>query len=146
MSKAQRQAVIDFITDNYGCTKTDVIKYMEKSSVHAAMMTTREILSNLIDEEIVIVEKVNSQIHRLHLNTKTRFYWILEQISNMRLTFYEHPNSKKTKDLLSRLTLLRLAETQKYIKNDDDKQLLTQKIIDLMLEYNYKKPGLWHTI
>jgi len=150
MSKDQRQAVIEFIGGHDGCTKSDVVKYMdqtaegEKSSVHAAMMTTREILKDLVDEDKVTVEKINSQIHRLHLNKKTRFYHTLEELSNMRSMYHERP--KESKELLSRLVLHRLAEVQKYIKNEDDKQLLTQKIIDLGLELVYKKQGLWHRI
>ena len=55
----------------------------------------------------------------------------------------EHP---EVQDRMLNLAIINLARTHKCIKNENDKQSLTQRIIDLLLKIRYKKEDLLSTI
>jgi hypothetical protein len=150
-SEERRQIIINFIREHDGCTKTQVVEYMdgtakgERSPIHGAMMTTRGDLDELINGEhkLVIMKKdpKNSQIHYLYLDTKTVFYKITEEITGIESMLRHHPEQEAQDNLLN-LLLIRLARADKYIKNEGDKQTLNQKIINLLLKIRYKRSGL----
>lgn len=150
-SEERRQIIINFIREHDRCTKTQLVEYMdgtakgERSPIHGAMMTTRGDLEELINGEdmLIIVKKdpKNSQIHYLHLDTKTDFYKITDQITNIGMMLRQHPE-QEAQDHCLNLLLINLARVNKYIKNQGDKQTLNQKIINLLLKIRYKRSGL----
>jgi hypothetical protein len=81
--KTKRDLVVEYIIRHDGYTQTAIIEYMaqtgkEKSPVHAASETTRDVLRKLKDEKdnegnpilTIIKDPKNSQIHHYHINNK----------------------------------------------------------------------------
>jgi hypothetical protein len=94
--KNKRDLVVEFIIRHDGCIQTAIIDYMaqtkkEKSLIHAASETTRDILRKLKDEKddegnsilTIIKDPKNSQIHHYHINNKfSVIYKKLDKIEN----------------------------------------------------------------
>ena len=68
-NEIRRDAIISYISDNDGCTQTQVTEYMSNRS---SVVTTHKIIHQLIDKQSIIVEpdKANRQTHHLHINDK----------------------------------------------------------------------------
>ena len=99
--------------------------------------TTYGILRDLKDEKrITVIEGTrNGQRHKLIYNDRNNFDHISGQITNIEDFLREHP---ETHERMLNLLLWNLARANKYIKNENDKQYLNQKIINSLLKIRYK--------
>lgn len=95
--ESRRDLIRNYIIENDGCTKTEVINYMEnKSPIHAGVVTTHKIISSLVDSGTVISkpDPKNSQIHHLHINDNySIIYNELTKIQNT-MDMMDEPISK----------------------------------------------------
>jgi hypothetical protein len=80
----RRGKIIEYVRANSRCTKTEVIKDMEKRSI-GSIKTIHPIIIDLLNEGILLVLKnrPNSQIHRLIINDKNEFNQIDETLSEI---------------------------------------------------------------
>ena len=133
------------------------------SEVHASMMTTRDDLDGMIngegEDKLVILEKVNSQRHRLHINNKNKFNEIriylaairreierlnigrkeevervnkLDSLPTDKDLVWHRKNEGRIREIIDGL-IIQLQAIRLYIKNQDDAQVLNNKIVDYML-------------
>lgn len=141
-----KERIIDYINSHERVTKQDIIDYM-KSGVPKDR-TSRVTTLNLIKEleaagRIKVLNKDDwrqGQSQYLVINDKNQFDWITEQIENIETMFTkDHPEEyRKGLDYL----LHNLSRVHKYIKNENDRFILNEKIINTMLKIRYKKEGL----
>ena len=80
----RRGKIIEYVKANSRCTKTEVIKDMEKKGI-GSIKTIHPIIIDLLNEGILLVLKnrPNSQIHRLIINDKNEFNQIDETLSEI---------------------------------------------------------------
>jgi predicted transcriptional regulator len=78
--------VLEFIREHEGCTKTQVIVFMDAKK-HASPMTTHGIITSLIDKQkgkvICQVDKSNPRIHHLFINDKNRYNQIRKYLTEL---------------------------------------------------------------
>jgi len=141
-----KELIVEYIKKRNGqANKNDVARYMEdevkKEEYRTSRMTTYGILKEL--EEAKRIRAVKSarkgQSHKLIYNDRNDYDQIAEQITNIGTMLREHPEAQ---DRMLNLAIINLARTHKYIKNENDKQSLTKRIIDLLLKIRYKKEDL----
>jgi hypothetical protein len=140
-----KQHVLDFIGGHEPCSKEDVINFMKSDSVPKEYRTwrvqTRNLIKELEEADRVKVQNKNGwesgQAQFLILNNKNRYDWLNGQIENIEQMFSkEHPEySRKGVDLL----LFTLGRDHKFINNENDRYVLTEKIINAMMRIRYKK-------
>jgi hypothetical protein len=140
-----KELIVEYIRRHGGeATKNDVAKYMEKvepEQYRTSRMTTYGLLKELEETRRIRALKGarKGQSHKLIYNDRNTFDEISEQITNIGTMLREHPESE---DRMLNLVLINLARTHKYIKNENDKQSLNQRIIDLLLKIRYKRGTL----
>lgn len=80
----RRGKIIEYVKGNSRCTKTEVIKDMEKKGI-GSIKTIHPIIIDLLNEGILLVLKnrPNSQIHRLIINDKNEFNKIYKTLSDI---------------------------------------------------------------
>lgn len=144
-----KELIIEYVKKRDGeATKNNVAKYMEKvkqEQYRTSRMTTYVLLKELEEAKRIRAVKGarTGQSHNLIYNDRSDFDQIANQITNIGIMLHEHPEAE---DRMLNLALINLAKTHKYIKNEKDKQSLTQRIIDLLLKIRYKKEGLLSTV
>lgn len=81
----RRVMVLEYIRENAGCTKTQVIKHMKGKS---ALVTTHKIIKDLVSDKIVlsIPDEKNSQMHRLYVNNRNAFTFITQELNKLETT------------------------------------------------------------
>lgn len=145
-----KKCIVDYIAGNERVSKQDIVDYMDPKcgNVPQAYRTSRIPTLKLISElesagRIKVMNKHNwrsGQSQFLVINDTNQFDWITRQIEFDEIVFTkEHPEvSQKGLDFL----LLNLGRVHKYIKNENDRFILNEKIINLMLKIRYNEEGL----
>jgi hypothetical protein len=145
-----KKCIVDYIAGNERVSKQDVVDFMDPKCGKAPKeyRTSRVPTLKLISElesagRIKILNKRNwrsGQSQYLVINDTNQFDLITEQIELNEIMFTkEHPEvSQRGLDCL----LLNLGRVHKYIKNENDRFILNEKIINLMLKIRYKEDGL----
>ncbi len=148
VSAESKEYIVNFIRRTDKPTKNDVVDYMASKKVpekkfRTSRMTTIKIINQLEKSGRITVHKTvgwrRGQPHYLTANDKSDFIEIMEQITNIGIMLREHPEAE---DRCLNLVLINLARANKYIKDENDKQTLNQRIIDLLLKIRYKEDGL----
>lgn len=80
----RRKKIIEYVNANSKCTKTEVIKDMEKKGI-GSIKTIHPIIIDLLNEGILLVLKnrPNSQIHRLIINNENEFNKIYNCLTDL---------------------------------------------------------------
>jgi hypothetical protein len=144
----REEKILQFIHENPGCTKTNVIDYMEKNG--SSPMTTHKILKRLTKDDKKVISKPdikNSRIHHLYINDKNRFNKIGIKLSELE-KFIEHKNAYLW-NLLKNIIQLQEITEQKYNEigdedlwkedeiNHDEINLDKLQSIDNIIEHHY---------
>jgi hypothetical protein len=151
VDQKSKDLIIDYIKIRDGeATKNNVVDYMECKDVRypfpkeyeqygTTRVTTYSILKELEEAGRIIVIKgvKNGQRHKLIYNDRNTFDHISGQITLIGTALHHHPEQEAQDFYLNQL-LINLARVLKYIKNENDKQTLNQKILNALLKIRYK--------
>ena len=157
-----KKLIVKFIADYSGTpTKNRVIDYMNSENVpvrsRMSRVTTLSIINELDGDRIRVLKgERRGQSHRLSMNDKSRFDWINQRLSEVEKRIEnmdpEEPEMKvkikngKTMLIPSgSLTIAGLCalayHTSRQIKNENDLQVLNDKILQLMVDIGIKNIG-----
>lgn len=85
-SRTRQDEILQFIEDNPGCTKTQVIVAMEKKGI-SSLATTIKIIEDQETENrkiLVKVDELNHRTHRLTINDRNEYYLIRDKINDVK--------------------------------------------------------------
>ncbi len=108
-------------------------------------VTTLGVIDELEESGRIKVSKGerSGQSHYLSVVNESWFDRLTEQIDNIGTHLREHP---ETKERMLNLLIISLQRANKYIKNENDKQALIQRIVGELLKIRYDKEGLADTV
>lgn len=136
----RRQNIVNFIKENEGCTKTEVIKDAE-SRDYGSKKVILGLIGDLVAEEIVMIDKpkLNPREHRLKINRENPILNLQKQLSDidgmLNALFY------KSKENLFEIIKSRKRVVE-FSKGDVDSlcsiSFITVGIIEHAFAYHYK--------
>jgi hypothetical protein len=106
-------------------------------------LTALKKIANLKERDIVVdLKRKQNSFSCLIVKDENEFKWIVEHLSKIEKFNREPTKSKPQKkarhDFIIHDLLLALFRTNTRIKSQDDRQVLNQRIIELMLEIRFK--------
>src|SRR5215203_3242831 len=103
--KIRRDIVINFIENKPGCMAEDIVEGLKNEISRQPIF---DILKDLINQKIIVDEKINRREHRYFINKNNIFYNTQKEIEKFKLAYFQ---------LLEKYRLTYQNEYNKFINN-----------------------------
>lgn len=137
-----KDLIVEYVRQCAGkATKNGVAKYIYSKKVdklhRISRITTLAVIKELAASGRIKILKgaKPGQSDYLIVDPKSQFDHLAGQFTNIESMLGQHPEAENR---LTNLVIINLARVDKYIKNENDRQYLNQKGLDLLLKIRYK--------
>jgi len=133
--------MIEYIAELDGKATINKVAIYMRDGVDDKYTLAKETVRGVIERfeesgRITVQRDKPGRPHYLRVVSESWYDRISEQIENINLFYKEHPDFP---DRAINLLLMNLARVHKHIKNESDRHIMNEKIINSLLRIRYKK-------